>query len=177
MVASPDPHGRVPLAGRQPAPRAVAGQASRPVHACGRHRILPARTGFRHIFERRARRGRYPLRRARPLPPRQNRGEKPGDPRRLRARAQGRAQRSFRTHHRGIRDWEGSGRPHDPHAQPPQQGPFVPVNCGAIPSELLESEFFGYRKGAFTGAYANKQGLLDKPTGARCSSTKWRNCP
>ena len=124
MVASPDPHGRVPLAGRQPAPRAVAGQASRPVHACGRHRILPARTGFRHIFERRARRGRYPLRRARPLPPRQNRGEKPGDPRRLRARAQGRAQRSFRTHHRGIRDWEGSGRPHDPHAQPPQQGAF-----------------------------------------------------
>lgn len=45
---------------------------------------------------------------------------------------------------------------------PRSKGPFVPVNCGAIPSELLESEFFGYRKGAFTGAYANKPGLLDK---------------
>jgi len=38
---------------------------------------------------------------------------------------------------------------------------FIPVNCGAIPSELLESEFFGYRKGAFTGADKDKPGLLD----------------
>jgi len=38
---------------------------------------------------------------------------------------------------------------------------FVPVNCGAIPENLLESEFFGYKKGAFTGATANKQGYLD----------------
>jgi transcriptional regulator with PAS, ATPase and Fis domain len=38
---------------------------------------------------------------------------------------------------------------------------FVPVNCGAIPTELLESEFFGYTKGAFTGANLNKPGYLD----------------
>ncbi|MGD9288611.1 MAG: sigma 54-interacting transcriptional regulator [Desulfobacterales bacterium] len=38
---------------------------------------------------------------------------------------------------------------------------FVPVNCGAIPENLLESEFFGYLKGAFTGAYADKNGYLD----------------
>lgn len=38
---------------------------------------------------------------------------------------------------------------------------FVPVNCGAIPENLLESEFFGYKKGAFTGATANKAGYLD----------------
>jgi len=38
---------------------------------------------------------------------------------------------------------------------------FIPVNCGAIPSELLESEFFGYRKGAFTGADKDKPGVLD----------------
>ena len=39
--------------------------------------------------------------------------------------------------------------------------PFVPVNCGAIPENLFESEFFGHRKGAFTGADRNKAGLLD----------------
>lgn len=38
---------------------------------------------------------------------------------------------------------------------------FVTVNCGAIPGELAESEFFGYKKGAFTGAYTNKDGYLD----------------
>ena len=38
---------------------------------------------------------------------------------------------------------------------------FVPVNCGAIPEHLLESEFFGHKKGAFTGAYADKHGYLD----------------
>jgi transcriptional regulator with AAA-type ATPase domain len=38
---------------------------------------------------------------------------------------------------------------------------FVPVNCGAIPEELIESEFFGYKKGAFTGAGTNKPGYLD----------------
>jgi two-component system response regulator PilR (NtrC family) len=39
-------------------------------------------------------------------------------------------------------------------------GPFVAVNCGAIPENLMESEFFGYRKGAFTGADADRQGYL-----------------
>src|SRR5579885_1256334 len=39
------------------------------------------------------------------------------------------------------------------HEQGPRaQGPFVPVNCGAIPSELMESEFFGHKQGSFTGA-------------------------
>ncbi len=41
-------------------------------------------------------------------------------------------------------------------------GRFVPINCGAIPQNLLESEFFGYKKGAFTGAHADKAGLLDE---------------
>ncbi len=43
--------------------------------------------------------------------------------------------------------------------------PFVPVNCGAIPSELMESEFFGHRKGAFTGAVADKPGLFQAACG------------
>lgn len=42
---------------------------------------------------------------------------------------------------------------------------FVPVNCGAIPENLLESEFFGYKKGAFTGAHTDKKGFLDTADG------------
>src|SRR3546814_587960 len=44
-------------------------------------------------------------------------------------------------------------------------GPFVPVNCGAIPSELMESEFFGHKKGSFTGAHADKPGLFQAADG------------
>src|SRR3546814_3601180 len=44
-------------------------------------------------------------------------------------------------------------------------GPFVPVNCGAIPSELMESEFFGHKKGSFTGAHAAKPGLFQAADG------------
>lgn len=44
-------------------------------------------------------------------------------------------------------------------------GPFVTVNCGAIPETLLESEFFGYKKGAFTGAASDKPGFLDAARG------------
>ena len=40
------------------------------------------------------------------------------------------------------------------------EGPFVPVNCGAIPQELMESEFFGHKKGSFTGAHQDKIGLF-----------------
>lgn len=47
------------------------------------------------------------------------------------------------------------------HLQGPRcDGPFVAVNCGAIPSELMESEFFGHKKGSFTGATDNKDGLF-----------------
>lgn len=42
---------------------------------------------------------------------------------------------------------------------------FVPINCGAIPSELMESEFFGHKKGSFTGATSDKQGLFQAADG------------
>ncbi len=48
---------------------------------------------------------------------------------------------------------------------PHQDGPFVPVNCGAIPSELMESEFFGHTKGSFTGAVSDKEGLFQAANG------------
>lgn len=44
-------------------------------------------------------------------------------------------------------------------------GPFVPVNCGAIPENLMESEFFGYRKGAFTGADSDRDGFFQAANG------------
>ena len=44
-------------------------------------------------------------------------------------------------------------------------GPFVPVNCGAIPAELMESEFFGHKKGSFTGAHVDKPGLFQAADG------------
>jgi two-component system, NtrC family, response regulator PilR len=48
---------------------------------------------------------------------------------------------------------------------PRADGPFVPVNCGAIPGELMESEFFGHRKGSFTGAVSDKLGLVQSADG------------
>jgi DNA-binding NtrC family response regulator len=44
-------------------------------------------------------------------------------------------------------------------------GPFIKINCASIPKDLIESELFGYKKGAFTGAFADKIGLLEMAEG------------
>jgi two-component system response regulator PilR (NtrC family) len=48
---------------------------------------------------------------------------------------------------------------------PRRDGPFVPVNCGAIPTELMESELFGHKRGSFTGAISDKLGLIQSAEG------------
>src|SRR5437899_8225596 len=45
------------------------------------------------------------------------------------------------------------------------KGPFIKINCAAIPKDLIESELFGYRRGSFTGAVADKDGLLEQAQG------------
>lgn len=50
-------------------------------------------------------------------------------------------------------------------SSPRSTGPFIPINCGAIPSELLESELFGHIKGAFTGAISNRVGRFELADG------------
>jgi two-component system response regulator AtoC len=46
-------------------------------------------------------------------------------------------------------------------ASPRSDGPFIPINCPAIPENMIESELFGHEKGAFTGAYSRKMGLIE----------------
>jgi len=50
-------------------------------------------------------------------------------------------------------------------AGPRRNAPFIPVNCGAIPKELVESEFFGHKKGAFTGAQSDRKGHFEMANG------------
>jgi len=52
------------------------------------------------------------------------------------------------------------------HAHSPRRkGPFVPINCGAIPASLIQSELFGYERGAFTGAARAKRGMIESAQG------------
>ena len=52
------------------------------------------------------------------------------------------------------------------HASSPRRGgPFLPVNCGAIPGDLFESELFGHAKGSFSGAVGDRKGLFEEAQG------------
>src|SRR5436309_5337776 len=56
------------------------------------------------------------------------------------------------------------------------RAPFVAINCSAIPVDLLESEFFGHERGAFTGAVERRSGKFEQASGERCSSMRSQTC-
>ena len=92
-------------------------------------------------------------------------GMSPGDRGRQSADRAGGALRFDRADPGRIRHRQGDRRARDPRREPAPQPPFVAVNCGAIPAELLESELFGHEKGAFTGAISARKGRFEMAEG------------
>jgi transcriptional regulator of acetoin/glycerol metabolism len=73
--------------------------------------------------------------------------------------------RGERTAHRRERLGQRAGRQSDSRRQPRRNGPFIAINCGAIPAGLIEAELFGFEKGSFTGAVRGHAGVFERADG------------
>ena len=93
-------------------------------------------------------------------------GQQPGPAGAPRAGAPRRALAGTRAHHGRERLRQGAGGPRrSTRSRSGPTGPFVKINCAAIPKDLVESELFGYERGAFTGAMQSKKGRLELADG------------